>query len=356
MSGWKLLERRMDRSAAYQRFQGQRLTWLKDTATSLKGGADLTRVVAESAQRCEDPIQRMVYADIRDKLSEGKKLTMVVGAWFSPQERMLLEALLDGARTNEELGLAMERVVAVVKPQIQVDQERKKLAVIILLVLGSTLSMLLFTASVIGFSQRFLPAEKWPPSLLMAFGFMNAITDVWWIFVVLGVIAPFAAAQVLQRWRGPLRKKFDKKVPGFVVYRMANASMAMIAIGAFAGAGRGLGETCNLLSRNATPWLRWYLAAIQERAKDRKEADIVDVGLFDWRLMVRVACLCMGSSLSSALCSVGLEASEDVAAELVVRLQRAQAALMRVIPGLMVLSVLAMGVVYATMVVELQRL
>ena len=348
--------RAFSRRYAFSRFQKVRCDFLRDLATAMKGGASLTTAVGESARRCEDRLQALVYGDIRDRISEGKKLATTLGAWFVPMERMLLEAFLESARTNEQIGQGLEHAINVIEPQERVAAERRKYLAVVIFTFVVCVGSVLITIPGITQVDRVLPRSKWPEFLASFFEAMKWLSQFWWLYAAIAAVLPFLAYCLLATWTGPVRRKWDARIPGFVIYRTTHGALTMIALGAFAGAGRGIGETCRALSRNANPWLRSYLASIQARAQDRKDADIVDVGLFDWRLMVRLACLCTGSNLTEALRSVGLRSSAEVAEELLARLRRAQRLTLLLIPVVMVSCIALMGAIYGVLISSLQRL
>jgi hypothetical protein len=320
-------QRRFDRNAAFRRFQRYRLSFLKDLAATLKAGAQLSSAIIESAQRCEDPLQAMVYQDIRERLSNGEKLSTAMGSWFAESERMLLEAFLEGARTNEGVGEALGNMVQVIEPYEQLQNARRSLAFSAFIrALVSALAFVITGAALMEFKNA-MPVDRWPEwirPLPIFFGFLRE----WWIPIaaILGAL-PFTLIYVLNNWRGPDRRRLDRKTPGLRIYREVHGSLLMIALGAYTAAGRGIGESCRKLSMTATPWLRSYLGLIQHRAQKEKGAEIVDVGLFEWRQMVRLVCLSAGVGLPMALRKVGLESSDIVAAQLMQRLAATDKAL-----------------------------
>lgn len=331
MSGFKDFQRRFDGRAAFKRFQQVRVTFLEDLAVTLKGGSNLIKAIGESAERCEDPLQALVYRDIRDQLSNGQKLPVAMGSWFEPSERMLLEAFLEGARTNENIGEALSNMVKVIRPYEELRRARMRLLTIMVFVFIGSIGAVGITGYALVSLKGALPVSKWPGWVLSVVDTVEWIAQFWPVLAAMAVAGPLVFIRVLNRWTGPVRRSWDRKVPGFAVYRETHGSLVMIALGAYSAAGRGVGETCRALSANASPWLRSYLSLIQHRAQKEKNADIVDVGLFDWRLMVRIACLSSGAGLSAALRSVGLESSDVVARQLLARMQVAQLATQNVL-------------------------
>jgi len=320
-------QRRFDKGAAFKRFQKCRLTFLEDLSTTLKAGAQLGAAIIESARRCEDTLLGQVYQDIRERLSGGERLSTAMGAWFTPDERMLLEAFLEGARTNEGIGDALGSMAKVIGPHEEVAAARRWLgrsaAVRALLAMTAVAVM---SVSLLELKAG-IPTSRWPGWILTLTQGIEAVGQ-WWVpIVAAAILLPFFAFYGLRTWTGLARRGWDRKVPGFRTYREVHGSMLMIALGAYTAAGRGVGESCRLLATSASPWLRSYLGLIQHRAHKEKGADIVDVGLFEWRQMVRVVCLASGVGLPTALRTVGLDASDLVAKQMLARLKQVDVAL-----------------------------
>lgn len=335
------------RGAAFARFQAHRVTFLSDLADTLTTGANVVQAVRESAQRCEDKLLRGVYVQIRDELGAGRTFAVAVGAWFTPTERMLLESFLEGARTNEQLGQALLNLGKVVGPFKSIRDALLTTGIAAVAAFVGILLALAISGGALIYLEGQLPTKDWP-TLIVAF-----VAAVKWIganiLLVAGLVIalPFVVFRLLGLWSGPLRRRWDKSVFGFRAYRETYGALVMISLGAFSAAGRGIGETCKELMLNASPWLRWYIAEIRKRAADQEGANIVDVGLFQWQLMVRVGCLCSGVPLPDALRTVGLDASDLIAKRLVERLGRAQKILFATIPVAMFLCVGVIAVMYS---------
>lgn len=356
MSGFKDFQRRFDGRAAFRRFQQVRVTFLDDLAVTLKGGSNLIKAIGESAERCEDALQARIYRDIRDQLSNGQKLSVAMGTWFEPSERMLLEAFLEGSRTNENVGEALSNMVKVIRPYEALRIARRKLLTNVLLAFIGSVGAVGITGYALASLKDALPVSKWPGWVLSLVEALEWIGKFWPVLAALVVAVPLAVSRVLKAWTGPVRRSWDRKVPGFAVYRATHGSLAMIALGAYSAAGRGVGETCRALSASASPWMRSYLSLIQHRATKEKNADIVDVGLFDWRLMVRIACLSSGAGLSAALRSVGLESSDVVARQLLARMQVAQVAVQNVLKVVFFGCLIVVLTMYVAMVGNVAQL
>ncbi len=349
-------QKRFDKKAAFARFQGARIAFLSDLASALQSGAPLLKAIAESAERCEDKLQLRVYRDIRDELNRGGVLTTVLGSWFKQEERMLVESFLESARTNADIGKGLENLVGVIRPHELMREAQLKTIVILVFVFFACLGAIGLTGATMIHMEGLLPTEKWPPVVLAFVAAFRWLLSYALFIVIVLVAMPYVVYWILANWTGPMRKRWDASLPGLTVYRKLHGSMVMISLGAFAAAGRSIGDTCRLLSVNATPWLRSYLITIQTRAKDQEGARIVEVGLFDWRQMVRVACLCSGQSLPVALRVVGLDSSASVAQDTAQLLQRVQAVSLLFIP-ISLLSCLALvGLMFSALIISFKTL
>lgn len=345
-----LFQRRFDRGAAFRRFQRSRLTFLNDLAVTLKAGAQLTAAIIESARRCEDPLQRVVYQDIRERLSNGEKLSRAMGSWFADSERMLLEAFLEGARTNEGIGEALQNMARVIDPYEQVAAARRQLARMALIRAVVAIFAVTVTSVSLVYLRSAVPASRWPGWILNLANIIQAIAPVWWLIPAALIAVVTLGIVLLKRWTGTTRRRRDKDTPGLKLYREIHGSLVMIALGAYTAAGRGVGESCRLLAANASPWLRSYLGLIQHRAHKEKGAEIVDVGLFEWRQMVRLVCLSAGVGLPEALRAVGLDASDVVARQLMQRLRQTDAALLAAQKAIVFTCVFVIVTMYFAMI------
>ena len=179
---------------------------------------------------------------------------------------------------------------------------------------------------------------------------MQALAPLWWVLLG-GLVASIVGVMfALKTWSGPTRRQWDRKTPGLKLYREIHGSLVMIALGAYTAAGRGVGESCRLLAANASPWLRSYLGTIQQRAHKEKGAEIVDVGLFEWRQMVRLVCLSAGIGLPEALRVVGLDASDVVARQLMQRLEQTDATLLAAQKAIVFTCVFVIVTMYFAMI------
>lgn len=355
MSSFDRWRRSFDRNAAIAKFQGVRCIVMRDLATALLAGADLATCLNESADRCEAPLEKLFYVDVATKISSGRTLVQALGPWFKPAERSLLDAFLQTARTNESIGIAFQKVVQVIEPFDVLQKATQKFTVVCILISLAALGEIAFTMGALVQLANALPQDKWPALIRGGYAAATTVAAYSYVLVPLLVALPFAVRWMLMNWQGPMRRKWDQRGPGFSIYRQIQGAFVMISLGAYASAGRGIAESCRSLTPTATPWLRWYLNSIIGRSA-KKGADIVDVGLFDWRLMVRLTCLSTGQSLPTAMATVGLQASSTIATEIVDRLKRAQAATIAGLSAVLLICVLTVATLYFTLLYSLKTL
>lgn len=347
--------RKFDRRAAVQRFKAVRCTVMRDLSTALAAGADLATSLNESAKRCENAQEKRFYTDVATRISSGRTLVQAMAPWFPPGERMLLDAFLHTARTNESIGTAFQKIVQVIEPFDLLHKAARKFAVVAVLITVAALCAIAFTMTALVQLANVLPHDQWPAAIRAAYDFAQWMARYGWALLPLLLATPFAVHWLLMNWQGPLRRTWDQRGPGFAIYRQTQGAFTMISLGAYASAGRGIGESCRALAPIATPWLRWYLNAIIGRSA-RKGAEIVDVGLFDWRIMVRLTCLTSGQALPAALATVGLQASNTIASEVIDRLRRAQLGVVASLSVVLLSCIVTVATLYFTLLYSLKTL
>lgn len=347
---WRDLDRRLTRWQVRLRFEGLRRAFLRDLGSSAAMGIPLTKIIAESAARCEDPLLRRVFTDLRSKIDGGGQLAPTLASWFTKQEGMMIGVFLEGARTNREVGQRLQDAESVIGAMEAMSQARTKTLVTAALVVAACCFALGMTFVGMSHMTKVVSPEKWPDVLVWLFEFGQWMQGAWPVMLAVAVAIPLVARKVLRSWTGATRRALDQRAPLFRAYRDVEGALTMIGLGAFTSAGKGLAEACRQLATQATPWLRSYLTRIERRATDKEGVDIVNVGLLHWSVMVRLAALSASGEFSQALAKVGVESATTMVADVETRMARVRWWLGAVfMPSVFVSCLAVIGWLMATM-------
>lgn len=272
---------------AIRGFQRQRAVWYEDMARSQNDGVaivDYLRRSIEREQQHGSPKRARILGTILARLP-SRPLSEAVAGLIPANEQMLLSAAERSGALPTHLNRMADRVRRISRMRTTV---RAALAgpVMPLLILAGTLW---YTAtSLVPVIAEVIPIEKWtgPPAALRTLSFLTTqfgVPIAVGFLLVLGI-----AVHQLPRWTGSTRRVADQSV--FVWYRDFNGALFLTAFAALLQAGVGQKEALALISRQATPWLRWHCQTISNRLVRYADAPgrAFDVGLLPHSVVLRL--------------------------------------------------------------------
>jgi toxin co-regulated pilus biosynthesis protein E len=315
-------------AAKFRKHESKKLT---DWARTWKG-ADViglfTRAMKAYEQR-GDKAQARVYANIINRIRRGDGVVsaLVSSYAISPTTAMLLRAFEARRDLAEGMRVASAAVASVKAMSSAARKAVLGPSIIFVITLGLTY---VFGVSLFPQLSGMLPADKVPLIMQAVIGTARLLDRFVFIALPLLAIALVFWLRSFPNACGPIRKKLDRYLLPYKLYRTQQASNFLLTLGTCLNASMSLQDSLNQIRSEANPWLRSYIDDILDRQRSPARYGIrpsdagaeFDVGLFDDETLLRVLQLAESSDqLAKAFVTIASEGSEEMVQDFVEKTQ-----------------------------------
>ncbi|MFJ2994321.1 hypothetical protein [Pandoraea sp. NPDC087047] len=295
---------------AKRRFRKTRAKFYSDFADAIEDGANPFELFSRRYVRAKQRRNPMapLYAIWRDRAS-SKNLRK---SWEGtiPNEDLIVISAGEKGDLAETLRF-LARVVTL--------QQQTRAAIAGAITLPIFMSVLL-AAIQLGVAYGMMPimTEVMPPEHFPLVGAglyaMSGFVADWWPLLY-GVPAALvvAVSMSLNRWTGPLRRRFDNFGP-YAVYRDVRAGELLVSLAALTSAKTSVFDAISLLMSGATPWMRSHL--LRMRASLKSESSMIkamDTGIFNEEIFDRLVEYSGRTNFDAGIRKIGLMTVEEVA-------------------------------------------
>lgn len=220
----------------------------------------LEKLYKQASENGKKPKEMLaiVYDDIRLQLREGKMLSDALSRWASSDE---IYAISSGERAGS-IPMALKRLIYSQEAKKRISGAIVGALSYPIVVFMMAIGLLWFYGhSVIPEFISILPIDRWTGTAY-ALGVSSMFVKKYIFFVLLFIGSLSLIIWLsIPRWRGMLRKQFDK-IPPWSFYKLSVGSTFLISISSLLKAGIALEESLLLIRDRATPWLQERLEPI----------------------------------------------------------------------------------------------
>lgn len=178
----------------------------------LQAGIPLVEALAALSDQTENPKLRSAVATIREKVTEGSKLSDAMKAYPKIFDTLYIN-MINAGEASGALELVLQRLGDFTESQARLTQRVKSAMTypILMTVVGGSLMVMLLTFVVPKITKRLIGMGKdlpLPTKLLM--GVSDTLIGYWYIFLILGVAIFFFTRRFLRSPKG--KEWFDRKI------------------------------------------------------------------------------------------------------------------------------------------------
>jgi general secretion pathway protein F len=178
----------------------------------LQAGIPLVEALAALSDQTENPKLRSAVATIREKVTEGSKLSDAMKAYPKIFDTLYIN-MINAGEASGALELVLQRLGDFTESQARLTQRVKSAMTypILMTVVGGSLMIMLLTFVVPKITKRLVGMGKdlpLPTKLLM--GVSDTLIGYWYIFLILGVAIFFFTRRFLRSPKG--KEWFDRKI------------------------------------------------------------------------------------------------------------------------------------------------
>ena len=278
-------------------------------------GYSLDTALGGMYQRLEakkDP-RRAVWREWVQGLREGKRYSALITEYVPAAERVMIAAGESTGRLDEGFKMAGYTAEAIKRIQSAVRGALTKPAVLI----GLFMIVTIFTSfKMVPTMLTIAPdVAQWPfvARSLHSYAMFVRGAGVW----VMGGTIVFAIVvlKTLPTWENNFRRKLDRRLPPWSVYRQFQGASLLITLSALVQAGNPIDVSLKQIRRISPPWLSWHLdKAIRAMAEGAKPAKAIDTGLLDDETLGDLTDYDNAGSFADAIEAVGTDVVEDTIA------------------------------------------
>lgn len=332
---------------ARRAFYAQRINFLQDLGVMMmEGKGSVVGMLTSLAKRTPSSALSAAFVDVRETAKGGSPLHEGLRPYYNDLEGTLIEAVNLRAKTDADRGEGFVTVAEMMRQIERTQSGMGKLFVaavrVVVIVLLTWLGLGLFAAKQF---EQLVPRTAWSDISVAVVSGGEFVLSVWPLSLGVLVGGGLLLTWAMPKWTGKRRKWADQNVPGFVLYRMVQATPIQMAMGAYLAAGLPFERALDILAGKSSRWVRMYLDEMRGLMRGRLGVDIVDVGLFDWQAMARVEVRSAGSKLDEALQYVAVQSAPVLVALLEERIALARTALSAVQNILLALVGLGIGLI-----------
>jgi type II secretory pathway component PulF len=188
-------------------------------------------------------------------MERGGRFGEAVQSWIPASEHMLIsagergEGLIHGLKEATVMSTATKAIRGAIIGGAAMPA--------FLLVMLSFM-LIKFQTDMVPVFKTLLPVEAWSSSGQTLNAISGTLTDWWWIILLLTIAGSTVIVTTLGRWRGPVRRFFDR-LPPWSIYRTSQASSFMIGLSSLMKAGVASFDALKTMHRTSSPWMREHL-------------------------------------------------------------------------------------------------
>jgi type II secretory pathway component PulF len=221
----------------------------------------------EARARTRNHGEALIYADMIDALSSGS-LTDALEGLAPKNELIMIDALQSAGDANMAEGLKFLSVT-VEKTDAMAAAARKAIMYPLVLIV-------IFSGMLVGFSTQIvptlvglLPPERWPVLGRILYTISQLVVHQG-LYIAVGFFASMGLFFfILPRWRGAVRRRFDRIMP-FSLYRDFSGAMLIVSLASLLRTGVSLRASLERAMRYSTPWMRAHLRLIMRNLGKNK--------------------------------------------------------------------------------------
>jgi len=330
----------------------RRRTWLK-LAKLIENGVQIRSAIETMRDRrvkakSETDNLVIAYGDWTKAINNGKRFSDSIAGWVKPEERMLIAAGEQSGRLELALRSAVELIVTSGKIKSAVMRGMMYPVVLLLLSFGI---LYLFGYKIIPAFSKVVKDAEWTGVAASMVSVSHFVQDWLWLVGIVAITIAIAFFVSLPIWVGSLRAKFDAYAP-YSIYRIVSGGTWMVAFSALVGAGVRAESALEMLSANATPWLKerinGCLAGMRNGFTVGDSLARAGHGFPDPEVIDDLGVYSSLSSFDQALAIIGEEMMNDG----IERVERSMTVLFNV--GLVVVSLLLSWMISGMLAMQLQ--
>lgn len=188
-------------------------------------------------------------------MERGGRFGDAIQPWIPASEHMLISA---GERGEGLINGLKEATVMSTSTKAIKSAIIGGAAMPIFLLAMLTFMLIKFRTDMVPVFISLLPIESWSSSASALYSISNALTNWWWVFLLGFIAFMIAFVTTLGKWRGPVRRVFDK-FPPWTIYRTSQGSSFMIGLSSLMRAGVASFDALKTMHNTASPWMREHL-------------------------------------------------------------------------------------------------
>lgn len=254
-------------------------------------------------------LRQLLIAQKAGQVKFGEALS----EWVPASEAILVQAGEDAG--SKELPGAFQRASFVAKAGSEIRSS----------IIGNAIQpMILFLLVLIillGASFFLLPLlseiqpdqSQWPMLTSVLFFVGMAVRTYWWVGVLLVVGGGWLVMRSLSRWVSPMRRRVDKWLFPYTLYRVYNAGGVMIALSSLTQQGVPFTKSLPIMASVSNPWLKDHLyRALNAIRASVPTGKALDTGLFEKDLAADLQDYDQAQSLEAVMEQIGQDVIVDV--------------------------------------------
>ena len=290
----------------------QQIEFLSDVRLRLEDGISPIEVFKQIAKAVKKGPVKYLAEQMLKRAARGENLGEGFRGWL-PNEAVEVIVAASGSTKMADALKTVEESLKVQGGSIKTMVSAPIYPLVMLIMVSSILAtMSLGKDAFFNIAREMVPEVRWPPMPLFSANVSAFLAD--YGLLVLGGLIAFLIGFIvfLQKYRGPLvlggatilpdRNTLDV-LPGFVLFRLMQASRAIRALALLTGGGMGMRKALLVVERNSPPYISRHMRAARARleAGESELADMLNTGLLDEDMLTRLSVLGGRSDPSIAL-------------------------------------------------------
>ena len=263
-------------------------------------------------QRClrTKDVRRHMFLDMLTDLKEGKPFSEAVAPFIPPSERLMVKS---GELVGEYAqGFRQAAVIADGVGRMH-GALRAQLAYPIVLLTAGAGALLVAAYMIIPSMMQVAPdVAGWPPVSRALYDMSWIVRHVGWFVLIVLIGGATLITWKMPSWMSPTRRRFDKHVPPWTMYRAYQGAAFLLAFGSLTQTGRPVSESLRDIASVAGPWLRSHIDRMIAMTDEGKSAGrAINTGLLDDDTVGGIEDYSRAGSFDQAIVAMGEDAIED---------------------------------------------
>lgn len=252
-----------DRVELYDEFRQYELDGLSAQDTFKKLIDNYTR----RGKNPGNPIGQILI-ECSQNLKAGFSLADSLKEWIPEQELSIIESCDIAGRLAE--GFLNARYIAEGTQQISSSIKSTLFNVTYMFSLAFAI-VVMFCVLLVPIIKQSIPLERWNVVQLGVWYFYVAVTEYWYLMLLLLSFCVYLVSKALPNWTGNIRYYIDK-LPPFSIYKRLNGATFILNVNAMLSAGIPI-ETAlgNMVKSCQAPWMKERLVATLKAIEDGEE-------------------------------------------------------------------------------------